>query len=73
MVNMSIEELFKMDLDTRYTSSFNHSYIDIIDPYLLPIIQKSGKIFFLLDKLFIINLLEGRFDEQERYKNIEDH
>ena len=73
MVNMSIEELLKMDVDTSTTSSFNHSYIDIIDPYLLPIIQKSGKIVFLLDKFSDPIYVKVGLIEQQRYKNIEDH
>ena len=38
-----MEGLFEFDVDTTNTNSFNHSYIDIIDPYILPIIQSSGK------------------------------
>ena len=50
---MSMEELFEFDVDTTNTSSFNHSYIDIIDPYILPIIQSSGKIIDYTVCLFL--------------------
>ena len=73
MANMSIEEHFKMDVDTTNTSSFSHSYIDIIDPYLLPIIQKSGKIVFLLDKFSDPIYVKVGLIEQQRYKNIQEH